>query len=378
LKELLNWDLDIPCHNSIENWVKKSGLSIYKEPKINNRTTEDYALVVDESMMIGSQKMLLTLGVKAEHEGSPLSHGDVEVLGMSVRQSWNSETICSELEDVSRRLNSRPSYVVSDNASVMNKSIRDFNVPHIRDISHTLGMFMERVYKKSEEFNNYMKELAQVKFREVMNPEAYLLPPKQRSIARFMNLSKVVDWSEKILKNYIQLTKQERNTFSFIPGYTSLIEELRTVLTCINSIEHEIKHNGLSHETFKKCINFMKPDLFFGNERMLQIAGQIVGWLREEIRKLPSETTRWNASSDIIESLFGVYKSKKSPNPLHGVTSFVLMLPLHTRIRTKNGTSHFDFKSSLETVFMSDIEQWKKEKLFENQVYKRIRKLNAA
>jgi transposase-like protein len=181
LKELLNWDLDIPCHNSIENWVKKSGLSIYKEPK-NKNGDEDYALVVDESMMIGSQKMLLTLGVKAQHEGRPLSHGDVEVLGMSVRQSWNSEAVCSELEDVSRRLNGRPSYVISDNASVMNKSIRDFNVPHIRDISPTLGVFMERVYKKSEEFNNYMKELAQVKFREIMNHVAYLLPPKQRTV----------------------------------------------------------------------------------------------------------------------------------------------------------------------------------------------------
>jgi hypothetical protein len=222
LKELLNWDLDIPCHNSIENWVKKSGLSIYKEPK-NKNVDEDYALVVDESMMIGSQKMLLTLGVKAQHEGSPLSHGDAEVLGMSVRQSWNSEAICSELDDASSRLNRRPSYVISDNASVMNKSIRDFNVPHIRDISHTLGMFMERVYKKSEEFNNYMKELAQVKFREVMTPVAYLLPPKQRTIARFMNLSKVVDWSGKILENYTKLTKKERNTFSFIPRYASLM-----------------------------------------------------------------------------------------------------------------------------------------------------------
>jgi hypothetical protein len=377
LKELLHWDLDIPCHNSIENWVKKSGLSIYKEPKVKNMK-DGHALVVDESMMIGSQKLLLTLGVNAQHDGRPLSHADVEVLGMSVRQSWNSEAVCSELEDISKRMSSSPSYVISDNASVMKKSIRDFNVPHIRDVSHTLGMFMERVYKKSEEFNNYVKELAQVKFREIMNPVAYLLPPKQRTIARFMNLAKVVDWSEKILKNYTKLTKNERNTFSFIPRYASLIEELRTVLTCVNYIEHEIKHNGLSHRSLKNCVDFMKQDLFFGNERMLQIAEQMVGWLREEIRKLPSEKTCWNASSDIIESLFGVYKSKKSPNPLHGVTSFVLMLPLHTRIRKKDDATNFDFKNSLETVFMSDIEQWKKDNLFENQVCKRMEKLNAA
>lgn len=35
-----------------------------------------------------------------------------------------------------------------------------------------------------------------------------------------------------------------------------------------------------------------------------------------------------NISSDIIEFFFGIYKSKKSPNKLYGVTSFVLTIPL--------------------------------------------------
>jgi hypothetical protein len=374
LKELLGWDLVIPHRNSIENWVKKSGLSIYSAPKMK----EDYALIVDESMMIGSQKMLLTLGAPARHDGSPLSHGDVEVLGMSVRPSWNSQRVCSELEEVCGQLERPPAYVISDNASVMNKAIRDFGALHIRDISHTLGMFMERVYKNCEEFTTYMKELAQVKFREVMNPVAYLLPPKQRTVARFMNLSKVVDWSVRILKNYTQLTTQERKTFSFIPRYASLIDELQAVLSCVNAIEYHLKHSGLTQQSLKNCIHYMKQDLFMGNERMIKIAEQTVGWLREEIRKLPSEKTCWNASSDIIESIFGVYKKRKPPNPLHGVTAFALLLPLHTRIGAKGKVINFDFKNSLESVFMSDIEQWKKEKLTENQVYKRIKKLNAA
>ena len=63
-----------------------------------------------------------------------------------------------------------------------------------------------------------MKELSQVKFREVMNPVAYLLPPRQRSIARFMNLSKVVDWSEKILMKFNELTVHEKKTFLLFPG----------------------------------------------------------------------------------------------------------------------------------------------------------------
>jgi len=81
---------------------------------------------------------------------------------------------------------------------------------------------------------------------------------------------------------------------------------------------------------------------------------------------------------DIVESLFGVYKNKKSVNPLHGVTPFVLFLPLHTRIGAKDHIVHFNFKHSLESVFISDINDWRKEKLPENLVYKRIKTLNAA
>ena len=377
LKELLGWDLDIPCYNSIENWVKKSGLSIYQEPK-KTITQKDYAMITDESMMIGSQKMLLTLGVKAGHRGNPLSHSDVEVLGMSVRPSWNSQAVCSELEDASKRVNHPPLYVISDNASIMSQGINKFNSLRIKDISHTLGMFMERVYTKDEEFNSYMKELSQVKFKHVMNPVAYLLPPKQRSIARFLNLSQVVEWSDKILMNYAKLTTQEREIFSFIPLYASFIDELRTVLFCINSIECEIKHNGLSHKSVKNCRKYIERDLCLANQRMIRIAEQIVDYLKDEIKKLPSSKTCWNASSDIIESIFGVYKNRKSPNPLHGITSFVLFLPLHTRIGAKEDIVPFDFKHSLESVFMSDIDDWRKEKLPENLVYKRIKTLKAA
>jgi len=377
LKDILGWDLDIPCYNSIENWVKKSGLSIYKEsdkPMLQG----DYAMITDESMMIGSQKMLLTLGVNAKHQGRPLSHGDVEVLGMNVRSSWNSQRICSELENASMRANHSPLYVISDNASVMNKSVRDFNSLRIKDISHTMGMFMERVYGKDATFNSYMKELSQVKFKQVMNSAAYLLPPKQRSIARFLNLSKVVEWSDKILTNYSKLTVQEKQIFSFIPIYTSFINELRAVLSCVNSIEYEIKHKGLSHKSVKNCMKYINRDLCTENKRMLKIAEQTIAYFNDEVKKLPSSRSCWNASSDIVESIFGIYKRRKSPNPLHGITPFVLFLPLHTRIGAKNSVVSFDFKHSLESVFMSDIDDWKKEKLNENQVYKRMKTLKIA
>jgi hypothetical protein len=372
----LGWDIDLPCHNSIENWVKKSGLSIYKEPG-GKITKQDYGVIIDESMMVGSEKLVMTLGCKAKHPGKPLSHNDVEVLGMSIRSSWNGAAITSELNNISKRSGHAPAYVISDNAGIMNKGVCDSKLLHIRDISHSLGMFMKRIYDNDQEFKSYMKELAQVKFREVMNPVAYLLPPKQRSIARFMNLSPVVNRS-KILKNYHNLTEKEQKTFSFCRRYASFIDELQNVLRCVNSIEREIKRNGLSHNSVKICRGYIKQYLLSANERMTKMAAQIIQYLNEEVEKLPSSKSCWNASSDVLESIFGVYKSRKSPNSLYGVTSYILFLPLHTRIGTKEKIIDFDFKHSLESVFMREIEQWKRENLSENQVSKRVEKLKAA
>lgn len=45
----------IPCNNTIENWVKKSGFKAYETAGETLQDT-DYAEVVDESMMIGSER----------------------------------------------------------------------------------------------------------------------------------------------------------------------------------------------------------------------------------------------------------------------------------------------------------------------------------
>lgn len=63
INEVFNGILgEVPCHNTIDNWVKKCGLDVYN----NAGTTilnKPYAQIVDESMMVGSNKLLLTLGV---------------------------------------------------------------------------------------------------------------------------------------------------------------------------------------------------------------------------------------------------------------------------------------------------------------------------
>ena len=60
----------VPCYNTVENWMKKLGLSVYENDRTPCRGGK-YAVVVDESIFINSEKLLLLLGIPARHKGEP-------------------------------------------------------------------------------------------------------------------------------------------------------------------------------------------------------------------------------------------------------------------------------------------------------------------
>jgi hypothetical protein len=108
--ERLKWELEeIPSPNSIGNRVEKCGYYIYKTTGSED-FPEGYATIVDESMMVGSEKLLLTLGVASEKRGTKsLTESDIKVLDMSVKKSWNSSEIGEVCEKIEEKMYSAPS-----------------------------------------------------------------------------------------------------------------------------------------------------------------------------------------------------------------------------------------------------------------------------
>ena len=287
------------------------------------------------------------------------------------------EEIKKNVEKANEEVGHAPEYVTSDNASGIGKGVRDSGCVRVRDVAHTFGTFAEHVYGKDEEFDEFVKKVTLVKFREVMTSNARLPPPKRRSIARFMNSSKISDWAFDVSESYFRLPPGERRAFSFVPRSASLVDELKETFDCLNAIQKDVKEYGISKRTADRNAPYINR-LRRAGSRPARIADDVAKYIREESAKAGEKC--WNASSDVIESLFGVYKMRKCPNPLVGVTPFVFLLPLHTRIhRDENGNSRpVDFKKSFENVRLSDIENWKKENLLENMVAKRIKFFKSA
>jgi hypothetical protein len=449
LNNLMAWDLKrIPCANTVENWVKKSGYVIYhnahysapkkahavktssegdaertstccpapeKEYAVVQTSSEgdagrastccpapekeyavqtssegdagrtstccpapekEYAIIADESMMLGSEKMILVLGVDANKvNNKALTQNDINILDIAVDSSWNSAGIEEELKKTEKKVGYAPLYAIGDNDVKLSKAFRDKGYTHIRDVGHTMALQVQYVYKEGKDFKGLIKETSASKVSEVMRPTGYLSSPCQRSIARFMNLSVVIAWAANMLQIFPTLNEEEQKTFKFVQTYRPLIEELGCVFKTVNTLLKDIKNNGLSYKHIDRYIQHLNECLNSKCQRVRQVGENLSRYLLEELCKLPDTETCWNASSDIIESTFSKYKFRRSKNPLNGVTSYVLLLPLLTKMGEKDKPSQVNFKASLEKVVMKDLTDWTKDNLTENLAVKRRRKL---
>jgi hypothetical protein len=369
---------EIPGYTTVKNWTEKGGYYVYTHSDLKTSDVP-YGCIIDESMQIGEVKLLVNLGVKAEKDKEEsLKMNEVEILDISVEKSWNGLLISDKLQEITTAMGSAPAYVVSDNASIMNKGIRDSSLIHLRDVGHTLAMFLERQYKDDAEFLSLMKKLAKIKNREIMRPVSYLLPPKQRIIARFMNLTPCLDWAEKMLRCFEKLPVEEQRIFEFLKSHRTLINEMNEIINVFNQISLSMKSKGLSHDSVGICIDKLHSLVDSPFPRVSKAAEECLLYLQEEEGKLKTEKSVWHISSDILESIFGTYKHRKSPNTLNGVTRSVLMLPILTKSDIEAGNIQVDLKKALECVFLRDIDKWASDNLPENLAVKRRNKLNAA
>ena len=359
----------VPAYTTIGYWTQELGLSVYKE-SCSLFKDKRYALIIDESMMIGSEKLLLTLAVPADNEGHVITEKDIVIVDISIAKSWNGTTIEDVLKKVSEKIGHDPEYVISDNGSTIGKAVRDAGYRHHLDISHSLGMFLERVYKNEPDFQELSKKVSDARLKYNMQEVAFIQPPSQRSIARFINMSKWIEWASRMQYVYHTLQDDIKSIYGFIPQNASLVDELSEVMGCINRIEKDIKNNGISHESAARCKQLVRNTLMSGNERQHKIGTFILEYLDRETSFMDEDESH-NASTDTIESTFGVVKARKSDDKLAGVTPIILMMPLRLHFADKIRRVNFNFKERLETGRHCHIKEWTDVNLSSNLVIKR-------
>jgi len=322
-------------------------------------------------MVIGQERLFVILGVRSFKTGDEaLGMSQVKILSMSAQPSWTGEQIAAEIKKVTEKEGKSAEYVISDKGSTMLKGINTAGLIRIDDIGHEVARLTEKHYG-TPCLESFLAAAKQSKAKLIMTPSSYLLCPKQRNIARFMNLPPIIAWGLGVLRNMDKLSPKEQGQFEWIKAYSDLLTEMSKVFKMTEIILKKIKNEGLSYSIIEYCLALFTQQRPGASIVFAKLLDDMETHLNGEKEKLPNAEAIWHASSDIIESLFGQYKSRKASNPQHGVTPFILFLPILTRKIPDQDCLDIDVKGALENVLLSDLKTWNLDHLVENQVFRK-------
>ncbi len=363
----------LPCENSVQNWVSKVGLySLDKEDK--GLRNKQVSLIVDESIRMGQEKQLLVLCVpyKKEKEGA-LIFEDVDVLHVQGAKSWTGEQINEVLKNLEEKYGFEAKNILSDEDSKLKKASRLSEIVHLPDISHAVATCLRRSFEKAPEFKAFTTLVASYQSKGVNQDISYLCPPKQRTKARFMNLHGIVNWGDKVLERFDLLGEKAKGFFSQLSEHQPIINNLRCCLDIAKKISLPMKENGLSSQTLRDARKITQTN---ANEQ--ELTGEFLVHINGYLAKYQGivgqiGNSAINVSSEIIESLFGKYKSKAHNHPLTGVTKLNLELPLYCM---KEEELVQKIPIALQEVSMNHLEQWIEKHSPDSQLVKRIRFFN--
>lgn len=360
----------LPSEKTMQNWVSKLGY--YELNEIDNQlVNKDVCLIIDESVFVGNESLLLCLICPSfrtiKEKEKPLTYEDMKVLCMKGAKSWTGEQISDYVRPILAEKGYNLKYVVSDEGNNLKKSTRLLETPHLFDISHAIATCLKKTFSKQEAYQDFTKDVRWYQSKLSTGKYSYLRPPKQRAKARFMNQSNLVDWATQILSKWDSFDEPSKIIFKNMIKHESIILKLRNCIDIAKKIANCLKTKGLNRKTIEETLAIESE-----NKEMGQIFLKYLKPYLEKYREFINKE-EWNnktlvVCSDIIESFFGYYKSKRSDNYFAGLTTLCLELPLITL--SKEALIE-KTKEVFEEVKMTDLIQWKKEHSSDNQSLKR-------
>jgi hypothetical protein len=377
-------DLPTPSYTIIDEWCKKIGFYIYNLPKDKNI---ERIWIVDFSIQFGEDKLMLVLGIdiekinflKKNKKSLKIGFQDVELLHMVPMKSTAYENTLQELENITERCG-LPTFVVSDEGSDLAKGIRIFiennpGIKHLHDISHKLSNILKAELEKNEKWHEFCRIVTNIKQKLKLSNIAEICPPKFRQKVRFLNVRDPLEWALTVLNLDIECFNPDQK-INFITYIKDPLKRLKKEIiewneysNFITIVETEIKHHGLTRgdkkqieSTSKVLSNWLANQI---KPKNLKLYNRILKFVEEEEAKLsPGQTVI--CSSDIVESMFGKWKSMSHEDSMAGITDVILLLPL----LTVELTDELILKA-LEDTPIQKINNWKEENFGKTMYAKR-------
>ena len=292
------WAIPTPSFSNIRRWVLRLGL--YELQREREYRT-DWIFILDLTIELGEAKCLVILGIPqfrwdviVRHEQRGLQHQDVEVLDIEILHPSNGKEIERVLNQVSTRVGV-PVQILSDHGSDLKKGVELYlsdkpKVIYTYDVTHWLALQLKVELASDERFQSFVQKCNQCRAQLQQTELAGLMPPSQRTKARYFNVDRLVDWAQQILRY------QQRNDFSHLSNeFTIDTHALEVLALALDPTPYaqlaQLKGSTYAnHSVFIDTLSqHLEPQVFETNAQLIsQVASvgrrrfqQKLGWLQD-------------------------------------------------------------------------------------------------
>lgn len=351
----LGLSVRLPSHSTIRNWLCKGGLHRLQTTAL---VSGEYVVYLDESIVLGSEKILLILGVAAEKIPTTraLTHSDMEVLYVGANVEWKAEHIEAGLVKIAKK---KPIlYAVSDEGNNLRSAYMSLKYTHIADCTHVLANYLKRLYEKDADFEEFRKLIGHLRKQwNLSKANSQYMPPTMRGKMRFANIFPCVYWAQLRLAEWDSLSESVQQSLAFLKEKASLIDSLAKVSAVFKTVCATLKNEGFGVEQRASILSELAT---ISASTTDEKAGIFVENCKAYLENLATQSALLGyphllVSSDIIESFFGKFKTKINANNRSGLTEF-----LFTIANFSQSFSVEETKKALETIKLKDLKLSKK------------------
>lgn len=333
-----------PSPQTVSNWVTRLSIARTRNfipPGCQTGAapfSNGLIYMIDISIGLGSGKILAVLGLNAGHYASHNTAPNlqqVSCIAVSVAATWTGETIADFLQKVIA-VTGRPAAWLKDRGADLAKGLRildekGISSPSIDDISHISANLLKHEYENHPMFNTFISACGKASKNLKQTILACLAPPKISTKARFMNIHRLLNWAEKLLKHSPRGRASEgsilsklRKCIDIIPKCKNFIQNFLRDANCLLECQKVLKNQGLNNETYMEC-----KELLEKLPAKSHVRQGLLLWMDKHLetaRELGLENKGLPITSDTIESLFGVSK-QHGTGQIKDVNRIALRIP---------------------------------------------------
>ena len=198
-------DIATPCFSTIRSWLLRVGFYAMSRPLDRSKP---WLWLLDHTIQIGTRKILLILGCPLDQVPfgqRALQLSDLQLIALVPMEKSNGAAVETELENAALRTGV-PRLLVSDQGPDLLKGIGDYReirpkTCHVPDAAHYGANLLKHAWSDQPRWQPFGQHLQDTAAKLRQTKAAYLLPPRLRAKARFMNVDAQLRFAGRLLKH---------------------------------------------------------------------------------------------------------------------------------------------------------------------------------